>query len=282
MSNYRHEYHAGNFADVFKHIMLCLLLQKLLEKPKPFCVFDTHAGSGYYDLRGPAQKTQEFMTGINLLMQTSPMPAFCQPYQSVIRQYNTHSQTGLPVYHYPGSPLLIAHYLRPEDRLLACESHPEALHTLEATTHAYSNIRCSYGDGYKWLNAQLPPQERRGLVFIDPPFEEPDEFKKIIKCLKQVYQKFSYGIYAIWYPIKTRYAIKLFHNALCATGISSILAAEIYLHGLNEPNRLNGCGMIIINPPWKLQESLSQGLPELHQILGSPKIGNSEVKILMR
>lgn len=280
MSNYRHEFHAGNFADVFKHTVLCLLLEKLLEKPKPFCVLETHAGGGYYDLRGAAQKTLEFEAGVNLVMQRDPVPKLMQPYHHVIQQYNTHSQTGFPVYHYPGSPLITAHYLRECDRLLACDSHSETFQTLRAATSDHRNIKCFHGDGYKWLNSQLPPLEKRGLILIDPPFEVGDEFKQMITALNQCYRKFAHGIYALWYPIKTRYPVKQFHNALRNTGIENILMVEMCLHSMSDPNRLNGCGMIIINPPWKLDKKLQECVPQIHRVLGKKGSGKTEIKML--
>lgn len=281
MSNYRHAYHAGNFADVFKHTILCLLLEKLGQKETPYCVLETHAGSGYYDLRGVAQKTKEFEAGVSLVMQANPVPKLMLPYHQVIQQYNTHSKAGFPVYHYPGSPLITAYHLREADRLLACEAHSETFQTLRATLRTHRNVKCFHTDGYQWLNAQLPPLEKRGIVVIDPPFENPNEFKSILSALKQCYRKFAHGIYAIWYPIKTRYPIKQFHNALRATGIEHILAVELCLHPLSDPSRLNGCGMVIINPPWKLDKKLQECVPQIHRVLGKKSVGKTTVNFLV-
>jgi len=278
MANYQHQYHAGNFADVFKHSILCLLLEKLLEKPKPFCVIDTHAGRGYYDLKSnAAKKTEEANTGIQRLMQSPPDSKTLQNYYAMIKDYNTHSQSGLPIIHYPGSPLIIAASLRPEDRLLACEQHPETYQALSVATRPQRNIKCFNSDAYQWLNAQLPPLEKRGLILIDPPYEQANEFRQIIRCLKKCYSKFSHGIYAIWYPIKTRYPVKQFHNALRTIECDNILIAELCLHALNEPNRLNGCGMAFLNPPWQLDEKLRQCLPLLHQSLGHRNFGGTDI-----
>ena len=262
--NYRHIFHAGNFADVLKHSIFTLLLEKFLEKDKPFCVLDSHAGLGQYPLNSqPALKTGEAKSGImNFMTQANLSPHF-NPYLDCIRSFNTHSQDGLPVIHYPGSPMIAQHFLRPTDRLLACELQPDDYILLDKACRPYKNIKTFKNDAFKWLNGELPPLEKRALILIDPPYEDAMELKKIVKQMRLLVPKFSHGVYAIWYPIKTYYNIEHFHRALVQASGQPVLFAELCLHPCTDPNRLNGCGMAIINPPWQLEDKLKKMLPQL-------------------
>ena len=262
--NYRHAYHAGNFADVFKHIVLTMLVEKLQEKEKPFCVLDSHAGTGLYSFNSTeAQKTLEYESGVTQLFAQKNLDPLFKPYMDLVRSFNTHSADGLPIIHYPGSPLIIQRYLREQDRLLANELHKDDFRKLEMNCEQDPCIKLFKQDAYTWINAELPPLEKRGLTLIDPPYETPDEMKKLNKTIRGVYSKFSHGMYAIWFPIKLHYPIQHFYQSLKTNRIKNVLAAELCLHPCTDPDRLNGCGLVLINPPWQLEEKLKVILPQL-------------------
>ena len=270
--NYRHIYHAGNFADVFKHWILTLLLVKLTEKPTPFCVIDTHSGLGVYDLKHRhAQKTLEQESGIQRLLQAQLDPAF-QPYYDVLSTNNNPSEV------YPGSPKIIQTFLRKNDRLFAAELHEEDYLTLRENFRYDKRIKVLHKNGYDALKALLPPLERRGLVFIDPPFEKTDEFKQIIAVLQNGLERFAHGVYAIWYPIKEQRLVQKFYMDLNKLPIDKYLYIEIHA---NESilNQLNSCGMVIINQPWQLEEKLRENMPRLLQYL---KLENGSFKLYVQ
>ncbi|MFN3077405.1 MAG: 23S rRNA (adenine(2030)-N(6))-methyltransferase RlmJ [Alphaproteobacteria bacterium] len=256
--NYRHHYHAGNFADVFKHAVLASILTYQQRKEKPLCVLDTHAGPGLYDLSGiEAQRTGEFRDGIFRILDEADPPADMAPYLDGIRSVG-------PGY-YPGSPCLVQALLRPADRLIAAELHPEDVATLSTRFRQDRRVAVHHMDGYLALKAFLPPPERRGLVLIDPPFEVQDEFSRLAQGLALAHSRWPSGVYAAWYPIKTPAAV--FHAALERSGIPAILTAELWVRPLNHPMRLNGCGLAILNPPWTLPETLERILPFLCRVL---------------
>ncbi|MDE2238644.1 MAG: 23S rRNA (adenine(2030)-N(6))-methyltransferase RlmJ [Rhodospirillales bacterium] len=237
--NYRHIYHAGNFADVMKHALLLRLLAAMQRKPKPFLVLDTHAGIGRYDVTSEqAEKTGEWREGVGKILENPP-PALVEYVETVKR-------LGL----YPGSPVFTAEALRPEDRLVACELHPEDAATLRRTMRAYENAAVHERDGYEALGAFLPPPEKRALVLIDPPFERTDEFSALAKKLAATWKKFPSGVYVIWYPIKHRAPVRSFFEALKLAGIKDVIAAELLRRPDTDPTRLNGAGLGIINPPY--------------------------------
>ncbi len=247
--NYRHAYHAGNFADCFKHALLQLLLRAVQRKDKPLLVLDTHAGIGRYDLSsGPAEKTGEWRDGIGKLLEARP-PALAD-YLSLIEDL------GL----YPGSPVIAQSLLRPADRLIACELHPEDAATLKAELAMAPNAAVHQRDGYAAMRAFLPPPEKRGLILIDPPFEQPDEFTTLAKNLGTAYDKFKSGCYVVWYPVKHRAPVRNFFEVLKLTPIRDVIAAEFCLREPVSPARLNGCGLLIINPPYGFE---AQAVPIL-------------------
>ena len=196
--NYKHAFHAGNHTEVFKHSVLCLLLLELRKKTKPFTVVDTHAGSGTYDLRSEmARKTGEAADGIaRVIHKTVPTAA---PYLDLVRHLN---QNELAIY--PGSPTIIQNFLRPEDQLIACDLREHDVDLLRKHLHWDKRIAIHHRDGYEAIQAFVPPTTRRGLVFIDPPFERADEFEKLAECLNAGIKKWPTGIFAAWYPIKDR------------------------------------------------------------------------------
>ncbi len=264
--NYRHAYHAGNFADVVKHAVLALLLGHLRKKPTPFCVIDTHAGIGCYDLTAEAAaKTGEFQHGIGRLLETGPLPALLDDYLAAVKAVNP----GWPeLRFYPGSPWISRSQLRPTDRLTLVELHPEDATALKREFAGDRQVSVRAEDGYQALKALLPPKERRGLVLIDPPFEADDEFQRMAKGLGHALQRWPTGLYGLWYPIKGRAPVQRFLGELATMG-RPCLAAELHLFPDDRPDRLNGCGMVLLNPPWKLDVALAALLPVLGQRLGA-------------
>ncbi|HYH22760.1 MAG TPA: 23S rRNA (adenine(2030)-N(6))-methyltransferase RlmJ [Azospirillum sp.] len=262
--NYRHIFHAGNFADVMKHAVLALIVEHLRAKPAAFCVLDTHAGIGRYDLSSnPAQRTLEYQDGIaRLFGQAPPHPALT-PYLDAVTSLNPDGVLRW----YPGSPRLARALLRPQDRLVLSELHTDDVQTLRREFAGDRQVAVHHQDAYEALKAHTPPKEKRGLVLIDPPFEEPDEFARLVAGLTAAHRRWPTGIYAIWYPIKERPAVWRFHDALEASGIRRILRTELTIHAEDTHLRLNGCGMAIVNPPWRLDETLGALLPAVHAAL---------------
>jgi 23S rRNA (adenine2030-N6)-methyltransferase len=241
--NYRHAYHAGNFADCFKHALLVALVDSFARKPAPYFVLDTHAGAGRYDLTAePAQRTGEADSGIRrLLAARSPVLA---------RYLGLVEALGL----YPGSPVLIQALLRPADRLACCEIHPEDVVPLRRQFHRDPQVEVHDRSGWEALGALLPPKEKRGFAFIDPPFEDPDEFAALAAGLNRGHSRFGHGVFAAWYPIKQRAAVRTFHATMKAAGIPDILAIELHLREPANAERLNGCGLLVINPPYQFAD----------------------------
>jgi 23S rRNA (adenine2030-N6)-methyltransferase len=267
--NYRHIYHAGNFGDVFKHSILTLLIQSLLGKDTPFCYLDTHAGIGIYDLLSVfAQKTKEYESGIACLFKAENYPKYLDKYLAIIKKLNNNSE----IHYYPGSPYIVKALLRPNDRMILLELHKEDIITLKKQFHNDKQVAVHHCDGYQGLKAFLPPKERRGLILIDPPFEEPDEFDQIIAALKVATTRFATGIYAIWYPIKDLKAVNKFKDNLSTLNVKKLLLPELILSNLNTADNIfRGCGMVIINPPWKFDKLLDPVVSWLQKSL-LPKV----------
>ncbi len=276
--NYRHAFHVGNFADVMKHATLTLVLEHLKMKEAPFCMLDTHAGAGRYDLWAePAQKTGEYREGIMKVL-GSPASPWLAPYLAVVRALNKGSAE---IRWYPGSPILALSLMRRRDRLVLCELHPEDARTLEQHVARDRRARVYHADGYIALKALLPPKERRGVVLIDPPFEVTDEFARIMRGLGHAYRRWATGIYLVWYPIKHRAPVRAFHDALTASGIRRILVAELLLRPDTDPEQLNGSGMIVINPPWRLDEALAELLPDLLRRFDVTQDGSTRIEMIV-
>jgi len=270
--NYRHIFHAGNICDTVKHVVLTRLMGHLHSKDKPFCVLDTHAGIGLYDLTDSrALKTGEAQDGIFKLIAASPLPALADYYR-ILRKLN---RDWPHVRFYPGSPVIVRQMLRPQDRLIACELHPEDAEALRCQFRNDRQAHIHLRDGYDALSAFLPPPEKRGLVLIDPPFEERDEFEKLATALKAAHSRWAAGIFMLWYPIKDRPAIWRFHEAMVATGIPKQLVAEFTYDEAAGTDQLIGCGFLLINPPWKLDEELGTLFPALHEALATKHRGAS-------
>lgn len=266
--NYRHSYHAGNFADVFKHAVLALTIRHLLKKDNVFRYLDTHSGIGLYDLQAiEAQKTGEWRGGVGRLwdkMLDPKLGDLLAPWRQAVAAVNPEG--GLR--YYPGSPELVRSLTRPGDRLTLCELHPEDAGALRRRYRRDERVSVVEIDGYTALNAYLPPKERRGLVLIDPPFEEDGEFHQMAESLKRAHKKWPTGIYALWYPIKDVMETEGFTRSLGKLSIPDIIAADFLIRRPNDKTRLNGCGLVIVNPPWKLKEELDLLLPALAGHLG--------------
>lgn len=273
--NYRHAFHAGNFADVLKHAALARMLVHLREKPAALRVIDTHAGAGVYDLTAPeAERTGEWKSGIGRLM-GAPLPAelaaLLAPYLDAVAALN--GGAGLRLY--PGSPALALQLLRPQDRLTACELEPNAGAALARHLRKDARARVVAIDGWVALNAYVPPQERRGLVIIDPPFEQRDEFARSAAALVAAHRKWATGTFLLWYPVKERRAPAALARQLRSSGIAKILRAELHVAAL-DGEHLSGSGLIIVNPPWRLADELGVILPALAALLAQ-KSGNGFV-----
>ena len=265
--NYRHAFHAGNFADVVKHAVLARIVAHLKEKPAAFRVIDTHAGAGVYDLAGPeASRTGEWREGIGKLIAARLPPMvrdLLAPYLDAVVAFN-----GDTLKVYPGSPALAQRWLRPQDRLVACEREPNAARALAARMRGDNRVKAVAIDGYTALNAYVPPKERRGVVFIDPPFEQPDEFDRLARALAGAHRKWPTGIYALWYPIKDALETERFARRLARLGIGRMLRAELTLPAKGD-ERLRGSGLVLVNPPWRLESELGVLLPALADALAA-------------
>lgn len=265
--NYRHGYHAGNFADVLKHAALCELLRLLTAKDKKLFVLDTHAGAGGYDLAGDrARRTGEAEAGIVRLAAAprAGMPTVVARYLGAVAAYDR--KFGAPQERprrYPGSPRLVRAALRPGDRFVACELHPGEALALKREFAGDRAVEVRQADGFKALKALLPPVERRGLVLIDPPFEAADEYQRLLRALRQGVRRFATGCYAVWYPIKDE-AAESFARDLAAF---RPLILELRLAGV-EPGRLAACGLAVINPPWRFEDAMREALPWIAERLG--------------
>jgi 23S rRNA (adenine2030-N6)-methyltransferase len=274
--NYRHAFHAGNFADVFKHVCLARILVHLRDKPAAFRVIDTHAGAGLYDLEGEdANRTGEWREGVGRIEPASlPPPAaeLAAPYLAALRAANPHA--GLR--RYPGSPLIAYRLLRPQDRLLVCEIEARAADALSRHLRAAAPDKARRGDqakmlridGWVALNACVPPKERRGLVLIDPPYERPDDFVRAAGAAVAAYRKWPTGIYLVWYPIKSRDGPDCIVKALQRAAVGKAMRVELHVSAARPEGGLSACGVILINPPWKLAAELEILLPALVQVLG--------------
>ena len=279
--NYRHAYHAGNFADVVKHAVLALLLERLAAKPAPFFVLDSHAGIGRYDLQSePSLRTGEAGGGIGRLtagLAGAEAPPELAGYLAAVAALNPDGGARW----YPGSPRLARTLMRPSDRLVLAEAHPEDARTLKREFAGDPQVQVHCRDGYEALKAFLPPAERRGLVLIDPPYEAADEAERLAHGLALAHRRWPGGVFALWYPIKERPWVWRLHEALAATGIRRQLLVELTIFPEDDWRRLNGCGMIVINPPWRLDDALGKLLPHLHRALAPAGDGGWRVDWLV-
>jgi len=273
--NYRHAFHAGNFADVAKHLVLTRILAYLMRKDAPFRVIDTHAGVGLYDLLDEKSgRTGEWREGIGRLFERGlpgPARALAEPYVAAIKAQNPDGQ----LRYYPGSPFIARHMLRPQDRLMALELHPQDADSLRENFAGDIQTRVTRLDGWAAMGTHLPPKERRGLVLVDPPFEEKGEFSRMIQGLGKAHKRWPGGIYAFWYPLKD--PTESFARALKSLGIPKILRLELTIRPASMPPRLYGSGMVVVNPPYVLEEEMEILLPALVGLLSDAGRGRFRI-----
>jgi 23S rRNA (adenine2030-N6)-methyltransferase len=277
--NYRHSYHAGNFADVFKHIILVALIEAMHRKDSAYCFLDTHAGIGYYDLQAATtQKSKEYTNGIlKILAQPNP-PALIKAYLACVKAVNPQGIAPLTVY--PGSPAIVKQLLRPQDRMVLTELHTEDYQLLKRAFPHDKQIGIHHQDGYLGLKAFLPPKERRGFVLIDPPYEQQNELTNLIPTLAAAVERWETGIFALWYPIKEHRSIERFQRALKLKISRPLLMTELSIYPDNAATALNGCGVIIVNPPWQLDEEIQAVLPWLWETLSPNNQGRYQLSFL--
>lgn len=278
--NYRHAYHAGNFADVFKHVVLTLVLTYLAQKPAAFRIIDTHAGEGLYDLSGvEAGKTAEWRRGIGALVGAEALP----PVQALLDHYLAIVEPLLSVEspRYPGSPALAAALLRKQDRMIFCDAHPEVVRVLRSHLGRDKRAKIIEIDGFVGLGAFVPPIERRGLVLVDPPFEVRDEFTRIAEAIGTALRKWPTGTYMIWFPIKDRAAVARFYGhmaeVIARAGLRDALRLEFWIDDIGPAQPLAANGLVIINPPYVLEAQAKQVLPYLASVLGTEGRGGHVV-----
>ncbi|MCJ8142358.1 23S rRNA (adenine(2030)-N(6))-methyltransferase RlmJ [Ancylobacter sp. A5.8] len=286
--NYRHSFHAGNFADVVKHVVLARILAYLGQKDAPFRVLDTHAGAGLYDLQGEdARRTGEWEAGIGAVLRAELSPAVREllaPWLALVAELNPPGAgTGdaHPLGRYPGSPLIAQALTRPQDRLLFCETEPGVRAALTEAVGRDARAKVLPMDAWQALGAHLPPKERRGLVLIDPPFEQPGEFHRMAEGLASAYRRFATGIYALWYPIKDVRAVDTFRRELERAHIPKTLNIQFDIRAVRQADTLSGCGMVVVNPPFTLADELRTVLSALAPVLSSDGVGRVRVSWLI-
>lgn len=270
---YRHSYHAGNFADIHKHVTLLALLTALKRKDKGFAYLETHAGRGLYDLSSPSEAAG--VGAVRFLGDKYSAPelqAFAQ-FVTDLRTRHAHA--------YPGSPLIAAHELRAQDRASFCELVTVEARALEKALHSKAQTRVEQGDGFDRLRAWLPPRERRGLIFIDPPYEETKrDFDRVIETVSDALQRFQTGVVAVWFPIKDERDAAAWTAAFARSVQRETLASELWLYPRDSRVALNGSGMLIVNPPYQLSDRMAVWLPELHARLDAGHAGGSSVRMI--
>lgn len=274
MLSYRHSFHAGNHADVLKHIVQSLILTSLQQKEKPFVYHDTHSGVGRYDLTHEwSEKTGEYKQGIARVWQQETIPEQLESYFDAIRQLNQ----GDTLRYYPGSPRVARAHLREQDRMVLTELHPSDYPLLEQEFHRDRQVSIYKEDGFTRLKASLPPRERRGLVLIDPPYELAKEYRDVVRAIAHSHQRWATGIYAIWYPVVNRCDIDDMLQGLQDLGIRKILQIELGVSPDTNERGMTASGMIVINPPWTLENQMQTILPFLQQAI-APATGHYKLQ----
>lgn len=276
--NYLHAYHAGNFADVHKHVVLLALLAALKRKPAPISYVETHAGAGRYDLSGPAAvRTGESNAGIQLVWSRGAEDPVLADYRNAVKAFNPEG--GVQIY--PGSPLIAAQALGAADRLLLCEREETVAEALRGCFARDERVAVHRRDGYGALKALLPPTIRRGVVLIDPPWEDPQEARTLLKQLESGLARWETATWAIWYPIKLRAEVQALHRGLKALEVKrGILASELCIHPDDSALRLNGSGVAVLNPPLGMERSLAAIGKALHPLLAQSRFARSELHVL--
>lgn len=278
MLSYRHLFHAGNFADVFKHALLTRLLLTLNQKDKPYFYLDTHAGVGRYDLSKPwAQKGREYESGITKLWARKDIPAALKPYMDIVRAENPDGHARF----YPGSPLIARRIIRPADRIVLSELNKTDCAELKEVFAHDRRVTIKLMDAYQSLKAHLPPAERRGLVLIDSSFDRAREFARLAEALHTAHTRWETGTYAIWYPLMGDGVIRGFARDIIATGVKKVLQFEMKILP-DDASTIPGCGMIIVNPPWKFDTEMRTLLRWVWSVLSVNNAGGVKVEWLVR
>ncbi|WP_365868988.1 23S rRNA (adenine(2030)-N(6))-methyltransferase RlmJ [Arsukibacterium sp.] len=278
MLSYRHSYHAGNHADVLKHLVQVTILDYLLQKDKPLCYHDSHAGAGLYSLGSEhAQKTAEYQQGIGRLWQYQPTSAPLARYLELIKGLNPDNELAF----YPGSPKIAALMLRPQDTIQATELHPSDYPILQSQFARRRYSRIENIDAYAGFKAMLPPLVKRGLVLLDPPYELKTEYSDLVAGLSEAYRRFPQATYAIWYPVIERPAAEAFISAIVATGIKNQLRIEYCPCPDKAGFGMSGSGMLVINPPYTLADAMREALTELAPLLAEPLPASPEAARLL-
>ena len=272
---YRHSFHAGNFADIHKHVTLLALLASLKRKEKGFAYFETHAGRGAYDLTHQSAEAAggsgRFSAGRYHADELRNFAALLAD----VRASRNHPHA------YPGSPVIAAHELRPQDRAVLSEIIPAEARLLERELEANPRMRVERADGFERLRAWMPPAERRGLILIDPPYEESGtDFERVTAAIVDALQRFSTGIYAAWYPIKDEREVRAWHDGFARAVGCETLAGELWLYPRDSKVALNGSGVLIVNPPYQLADRMAAWLPELQTQLDTGHPGGTSVRSL--
>ena len=276
--NYRHAFHAGNHADVLKHVILLGLCDALAAKPAACFALDTHAGRGLYQLDdAQATRTGEALEGIGRLGDGADAPLPVQRYLDAVdacrRQHGASA--------YPGSPWLLAHALREQDAIACCELHPDEAAALKQAMRGEPRVAVHERDGYAAMRALLPPRigdtrYARGLVLMDPPYERQlDEFDEVLAALREGLRRWPQGCFALWYPIKQRRSLQRFLRRAAALEAKSVLACELLVRDDDSPLRMNGSGMLLVNPPWRIEQALEPALVHLRARLGDAAADHS-------
>lgn len=273
MLSYRHSFHAGNHADVLKHLVLTLILQSLKQKDRGFFYLDTHSGVGRYSLMSAeAEKTGEYIEGIARLWERNDLPEEVALYLNEIKKINKGK-----LKFYAGSPLLAVQQLRPQDRALLTELHPNDFPLLRQEFAKIPNVTTKRENGFQQLKATLPPKEKRGLILIDPPYELKEDYELVVKAIIEGYKRFATGVYAIWYPVVLRQHTKRIVRGLQETGIRKILQIELAVRPDSDQRGMTASGMIVINPPWQLENQMKKVLPYLTDVLVPEGTGSWDV-----
>ena len=278
MLSYRHSFHAGNFADVLKHLILIQILDYLGKKDKAFCYIDTHAGPGDYALNSDyALQNREFDNGIGKLWQRNDLPVSVAAYVNLIKGFNSAGQ----LIRYPGSPLIAGQLLRRQDRLFLYELHSTEIKLLDTATQRDRRIKVFHEDGLKACLGLLPPIERRGLVLIDPSYEIKSDYQQVIETLIAMHKRFATGIYALWYPVVERSRNQEMERAIKTSGIKNVQLFELGLTADTDLHGMTASGMIVVNPPWTLAADMQLALPWLADVLGNDGEGHYRVQTLV-
>jgi len=277
MLSYRHAFHAGNHADVLKHLMLVQTIVYMQRKEKPFVYIDTHAGGGVYNLRSDwAQKNREYENGIGRIWQRADLPAAMSKYVDIVTAMNPSSE----LCQYPGSPWIVKQLMRPGDKCRLYELHSSEVENLQACFSDDQSVKIEKSDGFSALKSQLPPRERRAVVLMDPSYENKQDFSQVVAVLKDAYHRFATGVYMIWYPIIWSKYLKQLEDSLRNSGISNILCCELHVASENASG-LTGSGMFVVNPPWVLADDMRHSLPYLADVLAQRQVAHYRLEMLV-